>query len=175
MLCSICCLLSCTLTIRHSWNVEMVPLWVFLHCPVGLILPLLTSLLLLVASVWCLHQHVSWHNKCSKWLRNMAELLVSSLPVSTVVLPKGPRSVTLKEVWLYLRVLESCHFERFWIFTWFFILRCGDMHCYSRKAHWLPWIRKDKPPQMHLPCSWWSRQNVGHGFWATDQENCWSN
>lgn len=37
ILCSICCLLLCTLTIKHSWNVEMVQLWVFVHCPIALI------------------------------------------------------------------------------------------------------------------------------------------
>lgn len=121
MLCSICCLRLCTLTIKHSWNVEMVPLWVHLYCPVVLICTsyTCTEFWFLLPSVWCSHQLVSWHNRCSKWLRNMAELLALSPPASMVVLPKGPRSVTWKEVWCFI-VVDFCQFGGCRIFTQLF-------------------------------------------------------
>lgn len=56
-----------------------------------------------------------------------------------------------------------------------FCLRCGNLHCDSRKADWLSWSWKDKPPQVHLPCVGWGWQNAGHGLWAPNSKNCWSN
>lgn len=57
----------------------------------------------------------------------------------------------------------------------YFLLRCGNLHCNSRKADWLPWGWKDKPPQVHIPRVGWSWQNAGHGLRASNSKNCWSN
>lgn len=53
--------------------------------------------------------------------------------------------------------------------------RCWDLYRHTWSPHWLLGVWENKPAALHLPGAGWGWPHAGHGLWATDSQDSWTN